>query len=231
MFTQLNPATARRQRWLRLASLALHAAVLAWLLHEPEPLLLNPVSVALGHNGNSVTRLYWPNKTPDASTHSSSDDATQRYRHQRFASQKLTLTPAQLAKLAALPKAVTPANDNSEAQTLSALAHGQQAGLPYGTLSNGQFFGDEFRPAISDKTTDPIVYPWQLPESAGNEVIEVTIDDHGNITRKIVLQSLGPDIDAKCLAALEGWHFQPATHNGRPIPSKYDTVFPFKARG
>ena len=35
----------------------------------------------------------------------------------------------------------------------------------------------------------------------------------------------------KCLAALENWHFHPATRNGAPIPSKQDAIFPFKARG
>jgi hypothetical protein len=40
------------------------------------------------------------------------------------------------------------------------------------------------------------------------------------VNRKIVLQSLGPGIDSKCLAALENWHFHPSTRNGAPIPSK-----------
>ena len=76
-----------------------------------------------------------------------------------------------------------------------------------------------------------VVYPWQLPDYPGNEVIEITIDERGDIVRKTVLQSLGPDIDSKCLAALDNWHFQPATRNGAPIPSKQDAIFPFKARG
>ena len=46
-----------------------------------------------------------------------------------------------------------------------------------------------------------------------------------------ILQSLGSDIDTKCLAALENWHFRPATRNGSPVPSKQDAVFPFRARG
>ena len=40
----------------------------------------------------------------------------------------------------------------------------------------GPFYGNEVRPAIPIKTSDPAVYPWQLPDSHGNEVIEVTID-------------------------------------------------------
>jgi hypothetical protein len=233
MFTQLNPETAGRQRWLGLGSLALHGLVLAWLLHEPEPLLLNPLSVALGRNGKSVTRLYWQSKTPDDSTHSSSDSATERYRHQRLGHETLTWkAPPQLAKLGPqIPLARTETQDKSESQTLSALGHGTQAGLPYGTLTNGQFYGDELRPALPIATSDPVVYPWELPDSPGNEVIEITIDERGEIVRKTVLQSLGPSIDNRCLAALENWHFHPATHNGAPIPSKQDAIFPFKARG
>jgi TonB-like protein len=233
MFQQLQAAPTRPQRWVRIGSLVFHGGLLAWLLHAPEPMLLNPVSVALGENGKSVTRLYWSSQTPDDSSHSSSDLATQKYRHQRLG-QKLTFKgPAQLAKLAApqAPLARAEAEDTSKTQTLSAQGHGAQAGLPYGTLTSGQLYGDEIRPALPVATSDPSVWPWQLPESAGNEVIEITIDERGEIVRKQVLQSLGPDIDNKCLAALENWHFRPATRNGSPIPSKQDAIFPFRARG
>ena len=233
VFTELNPATARRQRWLLAGSVVLHGALLAWLLHAPEPQLLNPVSVALGQNGKSVTRLYWSSKNPDDSDHSSSDLATHRYRHERL-SQKITFKASpQLPKLPTpeTPLARAEAEDNSKTQTLSALGHGSQAGLPYGTLSHGQLYGDEIRPALPVATSDPVVWPWQLPDTPGNEVIEITIDERGEIVRKTVLQSLGPDIDTKCLAALENWHFHPATKNGSPIPSKQDAIFPFRARG
>ena len=76
-----------------------------------------------------------------------------------------------------------------------------------------------------------MVYPWQRPESEGKEVIEITIDERGEIVRKKVLQSLGPEIDEKCLAALDNWHFRRGTQDGVPIPSKQDAIFPFKARG
>lgn len=232
MFTQLNPAVHHRQRWIRSGSLILHGLILAWLLHAPTPRLLNPQYVALGQNGTSVTRLYWSSKNPDDSTHSSSDAATQRYRHERY-SQKLTWkgVPKSASNSARQALARTEAEDASKTQTLSALGHGAQAGQRYGTLSSALFSGDEVRPALPTTTSDPVVYPWQLPNSPGNEVIEITIDERGEIVNKTVLQSLGPDIDTRCLAALENWHFQPATRNGTPIPSKQDAVFPFRARG
>jgi outer membrane biosynthesis protein TonB len=234
MFAQLNATIARRQRWLRIGSLACHALVLAWLLHTPDPQLLIANSVAAGQNGKSITRLYWPSKSPDDSNQSSSDNATQRYRHQRLSHEKLTWkSPAEP------PKPTTPQNtlahanteDTSKTQTLSAVGHGAQAGPTYGTLVGGPFYGNEVRPALPITTSDPVVYPWQLPDNPGNEVIEITIDERGEIVRKTVLQSLGADIDNKCLAALENWHFHPATRNGAPIASKQDAIFPFHARG
>lgn len=232
MFAQLSPPTARRQRWLLTASIAFHSAILVFLLHEPEAILLNPRSVAIGHNGTSVTRLYWATKSPDKSRHSSSDSATEHYRHQRFGPSSLTFKAQQEAQFRKpLPHAPAEQHDTAAAQTLSAAGHGIQAGLPYGTLQRGQLYGEELMPALPIQTSDPVVFPWQLPTSAGNEVIEITIDERGEIVKKTVLQSLGPDIDDKCLAALENWHFHPATRNGSPIPSKQDAIFPFKARG
>lgn len=233
MFAQLSPATAHRQRRVLAVSCALHGLILVWLLRSPTPIRLNPNSVALGENGSSVTRLYWSSKNPDDSSHSSPDLATQRYRHQRLG-QKLTWkAPKQIVKQPSVetPVARAEAQDNSSTQTLSALGHGAQAGQRYGTLNSGSFYGDEVRPALPSRTSDPIVWPWQLPDIAGNEVIEITIDERGDIVQKKVLVSLSPDIDEKCLAALENWHFHPATRNGTPIPSKQDAIFPFRARG
>jgi|SRR5271169_1902484 len=231
MFAQLKPATSTQSRVLA-ASLALHGLVFAWLLHTPDPRLLSPNSIALGRSGRVLARLYFPTQSPDDSTTSSSDRATQVYRHQRLGHEKLiwkrTSTPAKLPHAPLPPSA---AEDNSKTATLSKLGHGATAGLPYGTLPGGPLYGDEIRPALPITTSDPVVYPWQRPESEGKVIIEITIDERGEIVRKTVLQSLGPEIDSKCLAALENWHFRPATQNGSPIPSKQDAIFPFKARG
>jgi TonB family protein len=233
VFAQLNPGTAGQRRLLA-GSLALHAVLFAWLLHSPEPQLLMPSSVAIGRNGKVVAHLYFPTQSPDDSATSSSDSATEAYRHQRLGHEKLTWkpTPAQ-AKLTAPPSPPPPsgAEDDSKTATLSKAGHGALAGLPYGSVPGGPVYGDEIRPALPITTADPVVYPWQRPTSEGKVIIEITIDETGEIVRKTVLQSLGPDIDNKCLAALENWHFRPATHNGAPIPSKQDAIFPFKARG
>jgi TonB family protein len=234
MFAQLNPATARRQRWLRIGSLAFHALVLARLLHTPDPQLLTANSVASGQNGKSITRLYWPSKSPDDSSQSSSEKATRRYRHQRLSHEKLMWkSPVQPPKPTAPRDTLARANaeDSSKTQTLSAAGHGAQAGPTYGTLVGGPFYGNEIRPALPIATSDPVVYPWQLPNSGGNEVIEITIDERGEIVRKTVIHSMGPKLDEKFLAALESWRFQPAMRNGVAIASKQDAIFHYRARG
>lgn len=232
MFTQLNPASAARERWVKVVSVVTHGLILAWLVHPSAPRRLTAVSVALGQNGTSVTRLYWSNKNPDDSSHSSPDLASQRYRHERLGQKVAWTAPPKLPKPAPnTPLARAEAEDKSETQTLSAMGHGAQAGQLYGTLYHGPLTGDEIRPALPVATYDPVVWPWQLPDTAGNEVIEIVIDERGEIVSKTVLQSLGADIDTKCLAALENWHFRPATRNGTPISSKQDAIFPFRARG
>jgi len=233
MFAQLNAGKSTRQRGVLATSVALHGLLFAWLLHAPEPRLLNPTSVAPGHNGKVVTQLYFPTQSPDDSTTSSSDRATERYRHQRLGHEKLVLKQDSVAKLPLpqLPLSPSAAEDNATTATLSKLGHGAAAGLPYGSLPGSPVYGDEIRPALPIATSDPVIYPWQRPDSEGKVIIEITIDERGEIVRKTVLQSLGPAIDSKCLAALDNWHFQPAMHNGVPIPSKQDAIFPFKARG
>jgi TonB family protein len=181
-----------------------------------------------------VAKLYFPTQSPDDSTTSSSDQASEVYRHQRLGHEKLiwkqTSAAAKLASQS-VPRARSGADDDAKTATLSKLGHGAPAGLPYGSVPGGPVYGDEIRPALPITTSDPVVYPWQRPDSEGKVIIEITIDERGEIVRKTVLQSLGPEIDSKCLAALENWHFQPAMHNGSPIASKQDAIFPFKARG
>jgi TonB family protein len=233
MFSQLSFATSRRQRTVRFVSLALHGIALAWLLHSPTPIKLTPNSLTLGQYGKSVTRLYWSSKNPDDSDRSSADAATERYNREHLGGKLTYKKPPQLLKSPAVQSPLTPAEkeDASSTQMLSAQGHGAQAGSALGALYHGSLTGDEVRPALPVQTSDPVVYPWQLPTTAGNEVIEITINERGDIVSKTVLQSLGPDIDDKCLAALEKWRFRPATRNGTAIPSKQDAIFPFHARG
>jgi TonB family protein len=231
MFAQLQHNTTQRK--VLSASVVFHGLLFAWLLHSPEPRLLTLNSVALGRHGNVVSKIYFPSKTPDDSATSSSDNARQVYRRQKFGRQKLQWRPNSTVAKLATPQSLLPpaAQDDAKSTMLSKLGHGEMAGPLYGNVPGGPLYGDEIRPALPIVTSDPRVYPWERPDSEGKVVIEITIDERGEIVRKTVLQSMGADIDNKCLAALDSWRFQPATKNGIPIASKQDAIFPFKARG
>jgi TonB family protein len=96
-------------------------------------------------------------------------------------------------------------------------------------MSSDAVDGAEVRPALPARTFEPHVSPDYLHGiTEGNVVIEITIDETGTIVGKTVMQSMGPAIDATVLAALENWHFHPATRDGVPIPSRQDVVYHFK---
>ena len=100
-----------------------------------------------------------------------------------------------------------------------------------GTVLEGPLNGDEIRPALPVVAPDPIVASSELDGLQGDVVIEVTIDEKGNIIQKVVIQSLAPAVDSKVLEALENWRFRPATRNGLAIPSKQDVFYHFPRLG
>lgn len=232
MFAQFNPQDVTQNRILAL-SVGVHCVLFLWLLRSPDPRLIEPASVALGRNGHVIARIYFPTANPDDSSTNSPDFATEHYRHQRFGHDQLLWKKNTAAKSRVPDISITPPNaqDSANAATLAKRGHGDTAGPLYGSLPGGPVYGDEIRPALPVATSDPVIYPWERPDSEGKVVIEITIDERGEIVNKTVLQSMGADIDKKCLAALEHWRFQPATHNGTPIASKQDAIFPFKPRG
>jgi TonB family protein len=104
---------------------------------------------------------------------------------------------------------------------------GVSAGSAYASQTEGPLAGQDVRPALPIRGSDPQVFPWELREE-GDVVVEITIDEAGNIIDKKVLRSMSPAIDQKVLLALESWHFHPATRDGTPIASKQDVHYHFK---
>jgi TonB family protein len=177
--------------------------------------------VLKGANGTSVTPLYWaPDHTNRAPQASERPDRRPAALNWTPANRKPTKHSTQHAGL-----------ESENQEEVASVAPERPAGSPYGSLTEGPASGQEIRPALPITTFEPAVNPDDLqgiPE--GNVVVEITIDEGGNIVAKSVVQSLGTALDAKVLAALENWHFRPATRDGVPIPSKQDVVYHFKPR-
>jgi TonB family protein len=223
MFAEFKPTRPKRPY---AASVALHGLLVLWLLTKPAPEFLAPASVLKAQGGTAITRLDWP---ADVSL------ADQAKAFQRASRQK----ELQTAKTRLTWRRPTPVPQGEDAVQLSKadvrqtansadrLERAATAGSLFGSLADGASSPFEVRPALPIAETDPNVEPSEIPGGAGTIVVEVVIDETGNIVRKTVLQSLGPNVDAKVLAALDGWHFRPATRDGVPIPSKQDVHYHF----
>jgi TonB family protein len=210
MFSQLYPAIPKRQATSLSVSVTLHILLLGWLVHSPAPIFVAPSSVVRGQAGNAVTRIYF-----GGDTGVSQEQPKPRLTWQR---------PPKTAKARSLQP--PPAKLEMGNETASLRPTGPAAGSLYGSLSYGTLTGPEIRPALPVVSPDP-VFGSDAAGIEGDIVVEVTIDETGAIVQKIVLHSLGPALDERVLAALEKWHFAPASKNGVPIPSKQDVYYHF----
>jgi TonB family protein len=210
MFRPLHPVISKRQAAALAVSLTLHFAFLVWILHAPAPIFVAPSAVARGYAGSSLAPIYFGGSTGVTQSHPS----------------HLTWQRPKATKVHSLaPPAAKAATGNEVRASLT--PNERPAGSPYGSLTYGTMLGPEVRPALPVYSPDPVLEPELRASVQGDVVIEVTIDAQGNIIHSIVLQSLGPAIDQSVLAALEKWHFTPASRNGVPIPSKQDVYYHF----
>lgn len=101
-------------------------------------------------------------------------------------------------------------------------------GAPSGTSLYGSTQGTAAMPAIPLAFPDPTIYPGELRNGIqGDVVVEVTIDEQGNVTGTRLLESLDENIDRKVLAAVREWRFRPATVDGMAVSSRQDVHFHF----
>jgi TonB family protein len=210
MFTQLSPAILKRQATLLSVSVAVHLLLLGWVLHSPAPIFVAPASVVRGQSGSSLTRIYFGGATGVSQENPKPSLTWHR--------------PPKTARAHSLEPPLAKLEMGNE--TASNRSSGPAAGSLYGSLSYGTLNGPEIRPALPVISPDP-VFGSDTAGIEGDVIVEVTIDEAGNIVQKVVLHSLGPAVDDRVLAALERWHFAPASKNGVPIPSKQDVYYHF----
>lgn len=220
IFAHSTVGEAWRPRRPLPASIAVHVVLFLLLLRGRPPIFIAPASALGGVHGTSVTHLYWATGSSSLPATPLKNSAAARS-HLLWKKVQQTETPKE-----------EPSARPSIADTQSAsVVPSPTAGSPYGSLSDGTSTGEEIRPALPAVTSEPHVSAEDLRGVVeGNVVIEITIDESGRIVNKSVVQSMGPAIDGKVLAALENWHFHPATRDGVPIPSKQDVVYHFKPR-
>jgi protein TonB len=204
MFEPLEPRRITRSE---LASGVAHALVLAVIAFHYAPTAVKISSIMKGDHGQSrVTQLASDTEDisfPVIAKSEKSPFSTLRLRAQR-----------KLKKLK---------DDNNRAEETT-----KRAGADYGSLSDGPEYGSEVRPALPYIFPDPPVSRSDLPDGVqGKVIVEITIDELGNVIDTKLLQGLHPSIDAKVIATLKQWRFRPATRDGRAIASKQDALFTY----
>src|ERR1700690_4243533 len=210
MFKQVHPEISKRQATSLSVSLALHFLFLGWILHSPAPIFVAPSSVVRGQSGSSLTRIYFGGATGVSQENPKPSLTWQR--------------PPKAARAHSLDPPLAKLDMGNE--TASNRPSGPAAGSLYGSLSYGTLTGPEIRPALPVVSPDP-VFGSDAAGIEGDVIVEITIDETGAIVQKVVMHSLGPVVDERVLAALEKWHFAPASKNGVPIPSKQDVYYHF----
>ena len=207
--TMLAPAPAppgRRSGWL--ASVIIHAAVLACVLYRPPAAFVYPRFAAHGNGGSA--QIVYLTAAPDLSVSHKTSERTMR----------LTApSAAPVVRITRLSK------KESRGRSLHPAHEAKAGGSSYGSMMEGSI-GSEVRPALPEVFPDPDVDRSSLPPSIqGDVIVEITIDERGNVVEERLLTGLEQTIDEKVIAALKNWHFLPATNDWVPSSSNHDVHF------
>lgn len=213
MFSQLPADNPWRRSTCLSLSVLLHCVLLTWLVHRATPAFLAPSSILGGERGTQITHLYWQGNASRSADGPQQERLT--FHRPRNTGKHPTAVPSKFAV-------------ENESSALRESEPGRPAGSPYGSLSEGTLTGYEVRPALPVFTYDPMVDRSELPAGfEGNIIVEITIDEQGNVVQEVVTQSIAPAVDAKVLAAVRQWRFRPATRDGVAIASKQDVYYHF----
>jgi periplasmic protein TonB len=68
-----------------------------------------------------------------------------------------------------------------------------------------------------------------LPATEKKIVVDVKLDAQGLVLSETLVQGMGTRLDKIVLDIALTWRFQPATVNGKPVPSEAELIFPFNS--
>ncbi len=78
------------------------------------------------------------------------------------------------------------------------------------------------RPPVTDRRL--------LPSSDQQVVVDVKLSAAGEVLAETMVKSIGNALDQLVLDAVKTWRFQPATVNGRPVPSEAEVIYTFNQK-
>jgi TonB family protein len=222
MFTNLRPESEKRTLASMGLSVVIHFVLLGVALYRPTATFVKPTSVRAGQYGTSLTPIYFTKRGSDAGGDQKQTESLKRasleFRKKRSRSRR---NPVQQSRDTSQTMTVAHADSGTTQQAAS-------AGSPYGSLWEGSATGFEIKPALPVVGPQPQVYTSNLPRGfEGDVIVEITIDEQGNITNRALVHGVGNGLDEQAISVLQSWRFRPATRDGVAIPSKQDVYFHF----
>jgi TonB family protein len=80
-------------------------------------------------------------------------------------------------------------------------------------------------PVFSPKP--PVTDRALLPSSEKKIVVDVNVDELGEVVSETLVTGLGNKLDQIVLETVKSWRFHPATVNGKAVPTQAELIFPF----
>jgi TonB family protein len=103
--------------------------------------------------------------------------------------------------------------------------HGDGSGKA--VLGNGNE-AEDVSPAFPVFSPHPPVSDRKLlPASPDKIVVDVELDASGQVIGEKLVKGMGSQLDRIVLDTVRTWRFQPATVNGKPVPTEAELIFPF----
>jgi TonB family protein len=209
------PQSEQRKRWdlSLLVSFAAHVVVILLLTHQSRPIFVMPSDVALGTPGSSGSIIYLAPVGAERTV---------------LAPEKPRLDlHSSIRKSPSIPKPTAAAHESDNAVESAKLDETARGGALYGSRIPGSpLTGHEVIPALPQVFPDPAVSRADLPPGVqGDVVVEVTIDEQGNVIETKLIQGIGYGIEDRVLATLRLWRFRPASKDGVTIASQHIVHF------
>jgi len=207
VFEELRPGSRLRRPGALLLSFVVHLVAVAFVLWHPkaQPMLMHEVALGTPYSSGSVIYL------------------APLGREQTRDSEPLEVAKLKQPKPRVLPalKKIAAQREPASKTAQNAAEITARAGSPYGSHIPGTPFGPAVLPALPQIFPDPAVLRSDVPSGVeGDVIVEVTIDEQGNVTDAKLTQGIGYGIDEKVVAVLHKWHFRPATRDGVNIASQ-----------
>jgi TonB family protein len=194
-------------------SLCMHGAVIALVVWICSPRYLHESASLRGKDGDkSAIALVSPGISAPFRTKAIAEPEDH----------KLHLPPRRKVRNPA-PASPIEASASTENKQANATPGSQNGSLSFGLTGN-----HDVRIAYSVFAPDPPIDRSKLPEwIRGDVVVEVAINEKGDVVETRVLKSLGFGLDDVIVETLRKWHYQPAKVDGVPVASKHDVYFHF----